>query len=117
MMNSRVAAAAGGSAVAAARPRCAAAQRQMRLAVSAVARRSVKASSAAHKEALRPSQNGDGKFLAGTVAVHGGEREGRPRISDSLTTPIVQTSTYSFRNTQELIDYQEGNYGSYEYGR
>lgn len=39
------------------------------------------------------------------------------RPADSLTTPIVQTSTYTFRNTQELIDYQEGNYGSYEYGR
>lgn len=54
---------------------------------------------------------------AATRAVHGGERAGRPRVSDSLTTPIVQTSTYTFRNTQELIDYQEGNYGSYEYGR
>ena len=27
-----------------------------------------------------------------TLAVHGGEREGRPRVSDSLTTPIVQVS-------------------------
>lgn len=27
---------------------------------------------------------------AATLAVHGGEREGRPRVSDSLTTPIVQ---------------------------
>jgi len=25
-----------------------------------------------------------------TLSVHGGEREGRPRVSDSLTTPIVQ---------------------------
>jgi hypothetical protein len=25
-----------------------------------------------------------------TLTVHGGEREGRPRVSDSLTTPIVQ---------------------------
>ena len=38
-------------------------------------------------------------------------------IVDSLTTPIVQTATYTFVNTQELIDYQEGRYGSYEYGR
>lgn len=38
-------------------------------------------------------------------------------VVDSLTTPIVQTATYTFKNTQELIDYQEGRYGSYEYGR
>ncbi|KAK9823211.1 hypothetical protein WJX72_001111 [[Myrmecia] bisecta] len=54
---------------------------------------------------------------AGTLSVHGGERDGRPRVSDSLTTPIVQTSTYTFKNTEELIAYQEGRYGSYEYGR
>ena len=29
----------------------------------------------------------------------------------------VQTSTYTFRDTEELIAYQEGRYGSYEYGR
>lgn len=52
-----------------------------------------------------------------TRAVHGGEREGRPRVSDSLTTPIVQTATYWFRDTQEVIDYQEGRYRSFEYGR
>jgi len=54
---------------------------------------------------------------SGTQAIHAGERGGRPRVSDSLTTPIVQTSTYTFRNTNELIAYQEGRYGSYEYGR
>ena len=52
-----------------------------------------------------------------TRAVHGGEREGRPRVSDALTTPIVQTATYWFRDTQEVIDYQEGRRSSFEYGR
>lgn len=52
-----------------------------------------------------------------TISVHGGERAGRPRVSDSLVTPIVQTATYTFRNTAELVDYQEGRFGSYEYGR
>lgn len=56
-------------------------------------------------------------FSVGTLAVHGGERSGRPRVSDALTTPIVQTSTYSFKNTAELIAYQEGTYRSFEYGR
>lgn len=32
------------------------------------------------------------------------------------TTP-TQTSTYTFKNTAELIAYQEGRFGSYEYGR
>jgi len=69
-------------------------------------------------EELRPAaNNGAAKYRPGTTAVHGGEREGRPRVSDSLTTPIVQTSTYTFKDTAELIAYQEGTYGSYEYGR
>ena len=31
---------------------------------------------------------------AGTISVHGGERAGRPRVSDSLTTPIVQVDCW-----------------------
>ncbi|KAG6557210.1 hypothetical protein Mapa_001137 [Marchantia paleacea] len=52
-----------------------------------------------------------------TTSVHGGERNGRPKVSDALTTPIVQTSTYFFRNTAELISFQEGSHTSFEYGR
>ena len=52
-----------------------------------------------------------------TQSVHNGERQGRPRVSDSLTTPVCMTSTYWFKDTEELIAYQEGNYGSFEYGR
>lgn len=52
-----------------------------------------------------------------TLTVHGGERSGRPRVADALTTPIVQTSTYHFNNTQEVIDFQEGRLPSHEYGR
>jgi len=59
------------------------------------------------------------EFCSSTLSVHGGEMGTRVRqgVADSLTTPIVQTSTYTFRNTQQLIDYQEGNHGSFEYGR
>lgn len=53
----------------------------------------------------------------GTASVHGGERAGRPSVRDTITTPIVQNSTYWFRNTAELIEYNEGRYQSYEYGR
>jgi cystathionine gamma-synthase len=56
---------------------------------------------------------------AATLAVHAGEDNGRLRqgVADSLTTPIVQTSTYTFKDTAELIAYQEGRHGSFEYGR
>jgi hypothetical protein len=55
----------------------------------------------------------------GTAAVHGGELGSRARqgVADALTTPIVQTSTYTFKNTRELIAYQEGTFKSFEYGR
>lgn len=52
-----------------------------------------------------------------TMAVHAGERSGRQRVGDSLTQPIVQTSTYFFTNTQEVIDFNEGRLESNEYGR
>lgn len=52
-----------------------------------------------------------------TLSVHAGESGGRPKVADSLTTPICCTSTYYFQDTAELIAYQEGRYGSYEYGR
>ena len=40
-----------------------------------------------------------------TRAVHGGAQ--RRKAFNSLNTPIVQTATYTFRDTQELIDYME----------
>lgn len=52
-----------------------------------------------------------------TRSVHGGERDTRARVSDSLTTPIVQTAAFWFRDTQEVIAYQEGRHPSFEYGR
>ncbi len=52
-----------------------------------------------------------------TKAVHGGERSTRSRVTDSLTTPIVQTAAFWFRDTQEVIAYQEGRHPSFEYGR
>ena len=50
-----------------------------------------------------------------TRAVHGGERE-QP-ASDAVTTPIYQTSTYWFPNSEELKAYQEGRTKRDEYGR
>lgn len=38
-------------------------------------------------------------------------------MQDCLTTPIAQTSAYTFKDTQQLIDFNESKYVSYEYGR
>ena len=50
-----------------------------------------------------------------TTAVHAGEP--RPKPAHALATPIVQTATYSFANTQELIEHFEGKIDRVEYGR
>jgi cystathionine gamma-synthase len=50
-----------------------------------------------------------------TVAVHGGEP--RPKPAHALATPIVQTATYTFADTQELKDHFEGRIDRVEYGR
>eukprot|EP00271_Cylindrocystis_brebissonii_P014189 TRINITY_DN35459_c0_g1_i1.p1 TRINITY_DN35459_c0_g1~~TRINITY_DN35459_c0_g1_i1.p1 ORF type:complete len:536 (-),score=68.88 TRINITY_DN35459_c0_g1_i1:1020-2627(-) len=61
----------------------------------------------------------DGKTepATATMVVHAGERSGRPSVADSLITPIVQTATYYFKDTDELIRFQEGTHASFEYGR
>ena len=50
-----------------------------------------------------------------TLAVHAGEP--RPKPAHSLATPIVQTATYTFANTQELKDHFDGKIERVEYGR
>jgi cystathionine gamma-synthase len=40
-----------------------------------------------------------------TRVVHAGEKRRKPY--HALTTPIAQTSTYTFQNTQDLVDYME----------
>lgn len=42
------------------------------------------------------------------VFVHSiaGERTRRPKVQDTLTIPICQTSTYTFKDTAELIAFQ-----------
>ena len=50
-----------------------------------------------------------------TTAVHAGEP--RPKPAHALATPIIQTATYTFANTQELIDHFDGKTERVEYGR
>jgi cystathionine gamma-synthase len=50
-----------------------------------------------------------------TRAVHGGERDFQS--TDAVTTPIYQTSTYWFPDSETLKAYQEGRIRRDEYGR
>lgn len=50
-----------------------------------------------------------------TLAVHAGEI--RYNEYGSLTTPIVQTSTFIFKNTEEIKKLPQGVEGRFEYGR
>lgn len=51
-----------------------------------------------------------------TQSVHGGEA--RKKAEDSITVPIIHASTYTFGDTQELVDFMEGKLErNEEYGR
>jgi cystathionine gamma-synthase len=50
-----------------------------------------------------------------TLAVHAGEARQKP--GDSITDPIFCSSTFTFPNTQSIIDYIEQNQSRDEYGR
>lgn len=50
-----------------------------------------------------------------TTAVHAGEARQKPM--DSITDPIVMASTFTFENTQSIIDYIEHKQDRGEYGR
>jgi cystathionine gamma-synthase len=58
----------------------------------------------------RPASAGDS-----TRAVHGGERDHQQ--TDAITTPIYQTSTFWFPDSETLRAYQEGRSNREEYGR
>jgi len=50
-----------------------------------------------------------------TDSVHAGEL--RQQEANAITTPIYQTSTFWFKDSREVIDYQEGRLAREEYGR
>ncbi len=58
----------------------------------------------------KPSKRG-----TATSSVHGGEL--RQQEANAITTPIYQTSTFWFKNSKEVTDYQEGKTKREEYGR
>ena len=58
----------------------------------------------------RPKRRGES-----TLAVHAGEAH--QKMADSITDPIVCASTFTFANTQAVIDYIEKKQPREEYGR
>lgn len=56
-----------------------------------------------------------------TLSVHAGDRVRSEKdtraLLDAIQTPIAQTATFTFQNTQEVIEYNLGTYPSYEYAR
>ena len=50
-----------------------------------------------------------------TLAIHAGED--RLRYADSITTPIVQTATYAFKDSREIEAYTKHGKARFEYGR
>ena len=61
----------------------------------------------------KPTESRPPKFS--TLSVHGGEARQKP--GDSITDPIFCASTYTFADTQAVIDFIEDEQPREEYGR
>ncbi|MEO8495507.1 MAG: aminotransferase class I/II-fold pyridoxal phosphate-dependent enzyme [Planctomycetota bacterium] len=66
--------------------------------------------SGSHDKSPHPRRRGES-----TLAVHAGEA--RQKAADSITDPIVCASTYTFADTQAIIDFIEEKQPREEYGR
>jgi cystathionine gamma-synthase len=66
------------------------------------------------KSSRRKKNNSGGASLS-TRAIHAGEP--RQKYADSLTTPIIQTSTFTFKNSKAIEDYTKKGKVRFEYGR
>jgi cystathionine gamma-synthase len=66
-----------------------------------------------HENAMKsPKEN---KLGFSTLSVHAGES--RQKLGDALADPIIASATYSFTDTQAVIDYIEQKQSREEYGR
>jgi len=66
------------------------------------------------KASKKHSVNRGCKSLS-TRAIHAGEP--RRKYADSLTTPIIQTSTFTFQDSKHIEDYTKKGKEHFEYGR
>jgi len=69
----------------------------------------------ANKKPKRGKVKRERNMAFSTLAVHAGED--RSRYADSITTPIVQTSTYAFKDSREIEAYTKHGKARFEYGR
>jgi cystathionine gamma-synthase len=84
--------------------------------LEAIATRQVLPSHLELPPVMTHSSNGSHRGLgASTLAVHAGEQ--RQKAVNSITDPIVCSATYTFANTQAVIDYLEHKLDREEYGR
>jgi cystathionine gamma-synthase len=63
----------------------------------------------------KPSRTVHARYALATRAIHAGEP--RAKYADSLTTPIVQTATFTFRNSKDIEDFTRKGKDHFEYGR
>ena len=61
-----------------------------------------------------PNDTGRGIGFS-TISVHAGEDRQKP--INSITDPVVMASTFTFENTQSIIDFIENDEDRGEYGR
>src|SRR5208283_1566363 len=61
------------------------------------------------------SEKGKKKSGIASRAIHAGEP--RDKYADSLTTPIFQTSTFTFKNSKDIREYTKEKKERFEYGR
>ncbi len=66
------------------------------------------------KSSRKNKANRGGESLS-TRSIHAGEP--RKKYADSLTTPIIQTSTFTFKNSKAIEDYTKKGKEHFEYGR
>jgi cystathionine gamma-synthase len=57
----------------------------------------------------------NGNRSLSTRSIHAGEP--RRKYADSITTPIIQTSTFTFQNSKHIEDYTKKGKEHFEYGR
>ena len=66
------------------------------------------------KSSYKNKAAGKGASMS-TRAIHSGEP--RRKYADSLMTPIIQTSTFTFKNSKHIEDYTKKGKEHFEYGR
>lgn len=68
-----------------------------------------------HKRSSKKRPATNAAYALATRAIHAAEC--RKKYADAITTPIVQTSTFTFENSQAIEDYTKNGADHFEYAR